>query len=159
MQQAGIGRQANLQFPCQLKQAAPLEESLWEPARILDSHIPQRNDDQAKESIAMRLRDFLKKYRNDIDAHIKKRVPNVKPLNDDERHEWLLNDETLYRFARAKGVKLLLALSLTSVTASPAWASSQPHSLASTIGGAVGILLAGLLYGWWSSRKNETKKD
>ena len=26
---AGIGFTANLQFPCQLKQAAPLKESLW----------------------------------------------------------------------------------------------------------------------------------
>lgn len=34
-------------------------------------------------------------------------IPNPPPVhNDTERHEWILNDEGLYRWARSEGVRI-----------------------------------------------------
>jgi hypothetical protein len=51
------------------------------------------------------MRDFIKKNRKGIDAHIKKICPNCR-LNDEERKEWIMNDETLYRWARRERVPI-----------------------------------------------------
>jgi hypothetical protein len=40
---AALALQANLQFPCQLKQAAPLKESLWKRS-ITRTTLPRRPD-------------------------------------------------------------------------------------------------------------------
>lgn len=55
----------------------------------------------------MTLKEFIKSYRTDIDAHIKSVIgcePRYK--NDEERRQWILNDEGLYRWARSEGVKI-----------------------------------------------------
>ena len=54
----------------------------------------------------MRLRDFIKENREELDRCITRACPNVGRLNDKEREEWILNDEPLYRWARNEGVKI-----------------------------------------------------
>lgn len=52
----------------------------------------------------MSLTQFIKENKAEIDAAIKRVVPNAK-LNDSERRNWILNDEYLYNWARRKGVR------------------------------------------------------
>lgn len=55
----------------------------------------------------MKLQEFIKKYRTEIDSRIKfvlETEPKYK--NDNERRLWILNDEGLYRWARSEGVKI-----------------------------------------------------
>lgn len=53
----------------------------------------------------MKLQIFIKNNREDIDA-IVKRYYNVSIANDKERHEWILRDEGLYRWAHYEGVNI-----------------------------------------------------
>lgn len=50
------------------------------------------------------LREWIKRNRADIDAAIKRVCPNAGSLNDEDRRQWVLNDEGLYRWARRDGV-------------------------------------------------------
>ena len=55
----------------------------------------------------MRMREFVKQNRAEIDAHIVKvqdRPGMYGPTNDKEREEWVMNDEPLYRWAQRAGV-------------------------------------------------------
>jgi len=52
------------------------------------------------------IRKFIRDNREEIDAHIKKEVPNVGRINDEERRLWVLNDYGLYTWARSSGVKI-----------------------------------------------------
>lgn len=52
----------------------------------------------------MRLREFIRKNREELDRIIKGEVPNSRRLNDEEREMWVLNDEGLYKWARREGV-------------------------------------------------------
>jgi len=54
----------------------------------------------------MRMREFLKKYRADIDTAIRRACPNIRRLNEEERRMWVLNDEGLYTWARSEGVRI-----------------------------------------------------
>jgi hypothetical protein len=51
------------------------------------------------------LRQWIKENRQDIDAIIKRHVPDVK-LNDEERRIWVLNDEGLYLWAKRERVNI-----------------------------------------------------
>jgi gluconate kinase len=51
------------------------------------------------------MRDFLKANRVELDEAIRRVVPGCS-LNDDERRQWVLNDEGLYRWARSAGVRV-----------------------------------------------------
>ena len=51
----------------------------------------------------MTLRDFIKQNREELDKAIHNVVPNVR-LNNEERRQWIMNDEGLYRWARSEGV-------------------------------------------------------
>lgn len=56
----------------------------------------------------MTFKDFIKENREEIDKYIARQLqqdrnPNA---NDEERRLWILNDEFLYRWARAEGVKI-----------------------------------------------------
>ena len=67
----------------------------------------------------MTLRAFIKANRAEIDKCINQElyrydgnggkgvIPNPPPShNDDERRQWILNDEGLYRWARSEGVRI-----------------------------------------------------
>jgi hypothetical protein len=53
----------------------------------------------------MKVSTFIKNNRREIDA-IVKRYYNTVVYNDKERHEWLLTDEGLYRWAHQEGVNI-----------------------------------------------------
>jgi len=54
----------------------------------------------------MTMREFLRVNRAELDAAIRRVVPNGRPLNNEERQQWVLNDEGLYQWARREGVKV-----------------------------------------------------
>lgn len=54
----------------------------------------------------MTMRAFLKTHREEIDAGILRVCPNIGKLNDNERRDWIANDEGLYRWARSEGVRV-----------------------------------------------------
>jgi hypothetical protein len=55
----------------------------------------------------MSIRQFIKEHRLMLDTKIRiiLKKPNYK-LNDEERRQWILNDEDLYRYARSYGVNI-----------------------------------------------------
>lgn len=52
----------------------------------------------------MTLREFIKRNRVDIDDYIGNLGIDMR-INDDERRLWILNEETLYLWAKREGVK------------------------------------------------------
>lgn len=47
---------------------------------------------------------FVYNHRKEIDETIKKACPNCTGIDDDERENWIMNDESLYNWALNKGV-------------------------------------------------------
>ncbi len=54
----------------------------------------------------MSRRQFLKDNRTEIDRYIRDRVPNIGSLNDQDRWDWVMNDEGLYLWAKRSGVNV-----------------------------------------------------
>ena len=62
----------------------------------------------------MTFKQFIKVNRKELDEHITKAMNGfpahpsctTEKFNDNERREWVLNDEGLYRWARSEGVKI-----------------------------------------------------
>lgn len=54
----------------------------------------------------MTLKEFIKQNRKELDEAIRRVCPNIPRLNDEERRVWILNDEGLYRWARAERVRI-----------------------------------------------------
>lgn len=54
----------------------------------------------------MTMRDFIRKHRTVIDESVKSLPGARKPTNDEEREEWILNDEGLYLWAKSEGVRV-----------------------------------------------------
>lgn len=57
----------------------------------------------------MTLRQFIRKHRAELDACIERALGGPdkhRYRNDEERRQWVLNDEGLYRWARSEGVKI-----------------------------------------------------
>ncbi len=54
----------------------------------------------------MTFRNFIKEYREELDRCIKNACPNIGSLNDNDRREWIMNDEGLYNWARSEGVRI-----------------------------------------------------
>jgi hypothetical protein len=53
------------------------------------------------------LRAFLKENRDEIDTAIRAALADPsRRLNDDERRQWVMNDEGLYNWARRAGVPI-----------------------------------------------------
>lgn len=54
------------------------------------------------------LRDFIRENREELDRLIAKAIGrNSNPYpNDEERRQWILNDEGLYNWARSEGVNV-----------------------------------------------------
>lgn len=55
----------------------------------------------------MSIKAFIKANRAELDAAIRRALgrPGAK-LNDEERRQWILNDEGLYLWARSEGVRV-----------------------------------------------------
>ncbi len=53
----------------------------------------------------MTMREFIKENREEIDECIRRVCDNCR-LNDEERKEWIANDEGLYMWAKGEGVKV-----------------------------------------------------
>jgi hypothetical protein len=54
----------------------------------------------------MSISDFIENNRKRIDAVIKSRCPNCRIDSDKERRLWILNEQSLYSWARSEGVKI-----------------------------------------------------
>ena len=54
----------------------------------------------------MSIKEWIKKNKKELDAHIHSQLGHGEPLNNKDREEWMLNDEGLYNWARSDGVKL-----------------------------------------------------
>jgi len=55
----------------------------------------------------MTLREFIRRYRRELDEAIRRALNRPEfPLNDQERRQWVLNDEGLYRWAKREGVRI-----------------------------------------------------
>lgn len=54
----------------------------------------------------MSLRDFIRENRDEIEAGIRKTVPNIGRLTLEDLRQWVLNDEGLYNWARSSGVRI-----------------------------------------------------
>jgi len=53
----------------------------------------------------MTLKQFIRDNREELTAAILRACPNAR-VDDEERRLWILNDEGLYRWARAAGCKI-----------------------------------------------------
>ena len=51
------------------------------------------------------MKKFIEENKADIDACIKRKAPG-QPINNSERRLWILNDESLYNWARSEGVDI-----------------------------------------------------
>jgi hypothetical protein len=49
----------------------------------------------------MTMKEFIRKHRKEIDEATKSQYHN-----DEERRQWILNDESLYNWARSEGVRI-----------------------------------------------------
>ena len=65
----------------------------------------RRNAPMKSRSRPKSLTQFIRENRTEIDAAIKRVCDNCR-LNDRERRLWILNDESLYRWARSSGIKI-----------------------------------------------------
>ena len=54
----------------------------------------------------MSKKEFIRKNRKEIDAIIRSCCSNLGRLNDKDREDWIMNDESLYNWARREGVKV-----------------------------------------------------
>lgn len=53
------------------------------------------------------LSEFIKENKSEIDAGIRNYLKNPDfSLNNEERRQWILNDEGLYNWARSEGVNI-----------------------------------------------------
>ncbi len=55
---------------------------------------------------SMSIREFIKQNKTEIDKVIRERCPNAPKLNDEDRRQWILNDEYLYNTARGQEVNI-----------------------------------------------------
>ena len=51
------------------------------------------------------MREFIRNNREEIDRCIRRVCDNCR-LNDEERRQWIMNDEGLYMWARREGVNV-----------------------------------------------------
>lgn len=67
-----------------------------------DDDDDETDDDDDGES----LRAFIESNREEIDKAIRAACPNCPELDDDDRADWIANDESLYTWARSQGVRV-----------------------------------------------------
>jgi len=84
-----------------------VSDSSWHCPRCYPECVKHSNPRRrGKNPRHMTMRAFLKEYRAEIDAHIRRMVPNIGTINDAERRQWIANDEGLYNWARSEGVSV-----------------------------------------------------
>ena len=55
----------------------------------------------------MGLREFIRENRTEISESVARAYgENCRPTNDEERRDWILNDEAWYRMAQAAGCRI-----------------------------------------------------
>ena len=54
----------------------------------------------------MELKEFCRRNRQKIDQAIRSVCSNCQIEGDDDREDWVLNDESLYNWAKSEGVDL-----------------------------------------------------
>jgi len=54
----------------------------------------------------MTIQEFIKANRVEITQVIRSRESNLGKLNDEDREDWVMNDESLYLWAKASGCKI-----------------------------------------------------
>ena len=55
----------------------------------------------------MTLRDFISRNKDEIDSYVRKAIKREHyRMNYEERRGWVLNDESLYLWARREGVRI-----------------------------------------------------
>jgi len=54
--------------------------------------------------MAKSMREFIREHREELTSAIKGACPNIGSLNDEDREDWILNDEGLYNWAKREGV-------------------------------------------------------
>ena len=60
-----------------------------------------------KKENTMSINTFIKENREEISQLIAEHYgENCRPTNDDDRRDWVLNDEGLYLWARSEGVRI-----------------------------------------------------
>ena len=52
------------------------------------------------------MREWIKEHRTELDSCIRRVCPNIGTLNDNDRRDWVANDEGLYQWARSEGVRV-----------------------------------------------------
>ncbi len=52
----------------------------------------------------MTMQEFIRQNRAELDAAIRRVVPNIRTIDDGERRAWIENDEGLYYWAKSEGV-------------------------------------------------------
>jgi len=56
--------------------------------------------------MSISLEGFIRKYRREIDEIIGVATQSPVDVDDDEREQWILNHEGLYRLAQREGVRI-----------------------------------------------------
>ena len=54
----------------------------------------------------MTIRNFIRANRKELDEAIRAACENVGSLNDEDREQWIENDEGLYLWAKGQGVNV-----------------------------------------------------
>ncbi len=54
----------------------------------------------------MTLANFIKENREELDRYIESVNPNGPRLDNEERRQWIYNDEDLYNWAKSEGVPI-----------------------------------------------------
>lgn len=55
----------------------------------------------------MTLKDFIKENKEELDVCIRRALGGRKnTINNEDRRQWILNEETLYNWARREGVRI-----------------------------------------------------
>lgn len=67
----------------------------------------KREYEESASNPRMSMREFIRSNREEIDAGIRRALgdPDYR-LNDEERRQWIANDEGLYLWARSEGVRI-----------------------------------------------------
>lgn len=52
------------------------------------------------------IRAFIREHAAELREAIRRMVPNIRALDEEDLRQWILNDEGLYNWARSDGVRI-----------------------------------------------------